>query len=380
MEQGEDPGPTEPRERRVGPRLVEDEPELAGEALAGERGIGDEPQGQRLRRQRRPVGREAEPRAVARGPEQARRVLDVGERMEDAQASPREVFPPAERIEEPPGARGELDRHRVHAEIAPPEVFLDGGGHHARQRPPGLVALGAGGRHVDPAGAGRLHGGGEEPLVLAQRAAELLGQAPRDGRPVALDDQVEVAAADGRLAPDVADHAADEVGACAVLPRQPPDRREQLARLGGHAPRDPRRRRGARVEHRAAAGNRADRARPPAHDHERRAAGQAPPHGDLPRSGLDHGQRAGHRRRGEIARVEEARAREVLAQDVARAHGEDRRVALPRQRERRADRDGRRRRDDRHVHDVARDDTHLRIRVGTLGHVRLAGGTAGTSA
>jgi len=155
---------------------------------------------------------------------------------------------------------------------------------------PGCRNVRRGGRHVDPARTGRLDRRGEEPLVLAQRAAELPCEPPRDGRPVALDDQVEVAAGDPRRAPHVADHAADEEGARPVLPASRPTSEStsqvSAARSARPAPlptpEPPAPRRARRRRRRAAARRARSRAAP-------RRPGAS--HGDFPSPGVDRRQR-----------------------------------------------------------------------------------------
>src|SRR5260370_215241 len=132
------------------------------------------------------------------------------------------VPPPAEGIEQAEGARVELDRHGVHGEATPAQVLVDGGGHHAGQRAPRLVPLGARRRHVDTARGGRLQGGRQEALVLPQRAAELAREPPGDRGPVALDHDVEGAAGDRPPAPDRAEPAPPAGPPRAVRARPPP--------------------------------------------------------------------------------------------------------------------------------------------------------------
>jgi outer membrane protein assembly factor BamB len=101
---------------------------------------------------------------------------------------------------------GEVDRERVHREVAAQEVLLDAGRPHLRQRAGTLVALSAGHGDVHDA-VGEPDARGAEALVPARLAAERA----HEGSGIALDHDVELAGA--LAAQEVAHGAADEVGA-----------------------------------------------------------------------------------------------------------------------------------------------------------------------
>jgi len=106
VEQAEGPGAPEPGEDVPGLSLVQDAHELGGDPLARQRGIRGKAQRERLRSHRGPVVSEAEAGGVPRGTEDARRILDVGERVESTQTAPRQVEAPAERIDQVERPRG----------------------------------------------------------------------------------------------------------------------------------------------------------------------------------------------------------------------------------------------------------------------------------
>jgi len=74
--------------------------------------------------------------------------------------------------------------------------------------------------------------------VLHDRAPEHACEAARHGRGVALDDDVEIALADRRAAPQVTDEAPHEIRAAVVLLRDPPDGLEELPDIARQAPAD----------------------------------------------------------------------------------------------------------------------------------------------
>src|SRR5580765_7565621 len=132
-----------------------------------------------------------------------------------------EVAPALEWINQPPGGLArESDRHGVDGEVAPEEIVLDRRGLDAWERGRGLVALAAGGDHVDVVAIPVLDDGRSEGVVWPDAAGELLSKHLGELLPVALDGEVDV---EGRLAEqDVPDRAADEVDAA------PPDRRHRV--------------------------------------------------------------------------------------------------------------------------------------------------------
>src|SRR5437870_2638800 len=84
IQETEGAAPPEPRQRLRGVRLDEDPLEFGDDPLSRERRVRREAERERLRPGGRRIRGEAEARRVARGPEQARRILHVRQRVEHA--------------------------------------------------------------------------------------------------------------------------------------------------------------------------------------------------------------------------------------------------------------------------------------------------------
>src|SRR5437899_1241161 len=84
IQETEGAAPPEPRQRLRGVRLDEDPLEFGDDPLSRERRVRRETERERLRPGGRRIRGEAEARRVARGPEQARRIFHVRQRVEHA--------------------------------------------------------------------------------------------------------------------------------------------------------------------------------------------------------------------------------------------------------------------------------------------------------
>ena len=284
--------------------------------------------------------------------------------MQNAQAAPLEIHDAAERVQQVPRVGGQLHRHRVDAEVAPVQVLSDGRRQDTRQRARRLVPLAARGRDVDAPVPARADGGREKAFVLDERALQGVGERARHRGPVALDDDVEIAAR--RLpAPGVAHETAGHERPRAVARRHAGDLGEQR----------PRRRRQRLFEpgphgERAGRGGTRDGALA-RHDHGRRALAQRAPHGELRRAWPDDRQRPREIACGQIAEPQGVGAREILGEDVmARAARQDAHTAAAGESQRIDRGDARWRREHLAVDEIGGDQGDLRIRVGTACHRR----------
>ena len=189
--------------------------------------------------------------------------------------------------------------------------------------------------------------------MLEDGAAQLAGELARDGGAVALDDDIEVGPRHLRVTPEVAHHPADEECARTLRRGAPSDRLEQRPRVGGQAVRHARRH-GNLSGGGASGRDSAQRAPPVAHDHERRAPGQESAHRHLTRARFHARKVARDGGRRQVVEAQEARPNEVLPEEVPPLRHDHRRVALPRQPQRGADGDRRRRPRHGDVHEVGR--------------------------
>ena len=159
-----------------------------------------------------PVHAEAVAVLVADRAEEPGRVVDEGQRVQDAHDSGLEVRPAAEEVDEV-AERVALQRdgHRVDREVAAEEVLAQRGALDPGQRGRTVVELGAGRGHVDARPVAGDHDRGAELLVRDGPAAERRRERAAERDAVPLDGDVEI---EGRLVQeDVADGAADEVDA-----------------------------------------------------------------------------------------------------------------------------------------------------------------------
>ena len=160
---------------------------------------------------------EIEPRLVAEGPKDSRRIVSKAPVVEDADQSRFQVGPAGQRIDD--GAEGRLrhvDRDGVDGEIAPRKVFLNGPRLDLGESAGPGVALGPGHRQVDRQRAG-LKRGGAEAAVRDDGAPDLIGDGASQSRHVgtALNRQVQVQGLVTQQ--EVAHRAADEVDALTAL-------------------------------------------------------------------------------------------------------------------------------------------------------------------
>ena len=102
---------------------------------------------------------EPEPSRIPRAPEDSRRILDEGQRVQDPQSARGQVALAAEGVQQTtPRGRPQSDRHGIDREIAPCEVLIDPGRAHVRQGARHAIALATGRRDVhapDPRAIGR---------------------------------------------------------------------------------------------------------------------------------------------------------------------------------------------------------------------------------
>jgi hypothetical protein len=197
--------------------------------------------------------------------------------------------------------------------------------------------------------------------VFDERAAEGIRDRARHGRPVALDDDVEIAARRGP-SPRVAHEAPDDEGARALCRGDSRDVGQQHT-SGGRQ----------RVFQSASNGERArerwtrDRTAT-GNDDGRRALAQGASHHELGRAHGDDRQRARDGTRGHIIEAEHVGAREIVDEDVRRTTGEHASAAAACESERIRGGDARRRRDHIGVDEVAGREHDLRIGVSATGH------------